>query len=260
MSGKKKQYYVVVKGRNPGVYTQWSGEGGAAEQVEGFPEAVYKGFYTHEEAINWLKAFPQETLLNVAPNLVDYLESHAGVTVSTNEIVADLLKSGKVVMFTDGCVNPESGSGGYGVILKYRDITKEISGGFRETTSNRMEMMACIEGLRSLKRKSEVVIFSDSKYVVDSMAKGWVEKWRAQGWMRNEKERAENSDLWEQLLELCNQHQVEFRWVKGHNNTRENERCDQLASEAAKRGDLPIDHRLSQSNNGQRPAGRNRPA
>lgn len=240
---QEKQYYVVVKGRNPGVYTKWFGEGEAAEQVEGFPEAVYKGFYTHEEAINWLKEFPKETLLNIAPNLVDYLERHAGVTISTNEMVTDALESGKVVIFTDGCANPKSGSGGYGVILKYRGVTKEISGGFRETTNNRMEIMACIEGLRSLKKNSDVVIFSDSKYVVDSMSKGWVEKWRAQGWMRNKKEPVENSDLWEQLLDLCNRHKVEFCWVKGHNHTKENERCDQLASEAAKRGDLPIDYR-----------------
>ncbi len=243
MGSKKKQYYIVVNGRNSGVYTKWFGEGEAAEQVEGFPEAVYKGFYTHEEAINWLKEFPKETLLNVAPNLVDYLERHAETTVSTNDIVADLLEYGKVVMFTDGCVNPEAGSGGYGVVLKYRGATKEISGGFQETTHNRMEMMACIEGLRALKRPSEVVIFSDSKYVVDSMSKGWVEKWRSQGWMRNEKDRVENSDLWEQLLELCKQHQVEFRWVKGHNNTKDNERCDRLASEAARQEDLPVDHR-----------------
>ncbi|ABU57286.1 ribonuclease HI [Roseiflexus castenholzii] len=243
MSSKKKQYYIVVKGRNPGVYTQWFGKGEAAEQVEGFPEAVYKSFYTHEEAINWLKSFPKETLLEVAPNLATYLDTYAETTVSTGDIANDLLNSGKVVMFTDGCFDSESGSGGYGVILKHRDRTKEISGGFRETTNNRMEIRACIEGLRALKRPSEVVIFSDSKYVVDSMSKGWVQRWKDQGWMRNEKDQAENSDLWEQLLELCNQHRVEFRWVKGHNHTKENERCDQLASEAAKRSDLPIDRR-----------------
>jgi len=251
MSNKKKQCYVVVNGRNPGVYTKWFGEGGAAEQVEGFPEAVYKGFYTHEEARNWLKEFPRETL---APGLIDYLDHYVQDTPGLNEVVADLLNSGKIVMFTDGCMDKASENGGYGVILRYRGAVKEISGGFRQTTSNRMEIVACIEGLRSLKRPSEVVIFSDSQYVVNSMSKGWVKRWQAQGWMRNEKDRAENSDLWAQLLDLCNQHQVEFRWVKGHNNTKENERCDQLASEAAKRSDLPIDHRSSQDKSGSRSA------
>lgn len=239
MSNNKKNYYVVVNGRKSGIYTNWFGVGETAEQVEGFPEAVYKGFYTREEAINWLKEFPIETLLKLAPDLIEYLDEKTDSSPALAETIAELLKSEKVVMFTDGSAN--SGVGGYGIVLKYKESVKELSGGFRKTTNNRMEIIACIEGLRALKKKSDVVIFSDSQYVVNSISKGWAQKWQAQGWMRNEKERAENSDLWAQLLELCNQHTVEFQWVKGHNGTKENERCDQLAMKAAQKRTLPVD-------------------
>ena len=142
-----------------------------------------------------------------------------------------------------GSADAVTSVGGYGVVLKYKGRTKELSAGFAGTTSNRMEMMACIEGLRALKRRSDVVIFSDSRYVVDSMSKGRAQRWRARGWMRNDEERARNADLWAQLLELCAQHNVEFRWVKGHNNTAENERCDRLARARMRGSDLPLDSR-----------------
>jgi len=209
--------------------------------VEGFPEAVYKGFYTREEAINWLKEFSPEALRKFAPNLVEYIDEESDSSPTLAETSTELLKSGKVVMFTDGSANPHTGAGGYGVVLKYKEKVKELSGGFRKTTNNRMEIIACIEGLRALKKRSEVVVFSDSQYVVNSISKGWARKWRAQNWMRNDKERAENADLWAQLLELCDQHDVEFRWVKSHNGTKENERCDQLALEAAQKRNLPAD-------------------
>ncbi len=222
MSKQKKQCYVVIKGHNPGIYANWFGEGGAAEQVVGFDNAIFKGFYTREEALNWLKTFPPETLAHLAPNLLSCLEKqvHTGPTLS--ETIADMLTTGKVVMFTDGSVNPDSGVGGYGVILKYKDQIKELSGAFRKTTNNRMELMACIEGLRVLKKKSQVVIFSDSQYVVNSISKGWAKKWQAQGWRKNKKEFVENSDLWAQLLDLCDQHSVEFYWIRGHNSIKEN--------------------------------------
>lgn len=241
MSNKKKLIYVVVHGRTPGIYSNWFGVGEAAEQVKGFPEAIYKGFYTREEAMNWLKEFPRETLLKLAPNLVEYLDEKDDSSPTLVKTIAELLKSGKVVIFTDGSTNAKSGAGGYGAILKHKENVKELSGGFRKTTNNRMEIMACIEGLRALKKKSDVVIFSDSQYVVNSMSKGWAKQWQARSWMRNDKERAENSDLWAQLLELCSQHNVEFQWLKGHNGTKENERCDQLALEAAQKRNLPAD-------------------
>jgi ribonuclease HI len=173
--------------------------------------------------------------------LIEYLNEETDSSPTLAETITKLLKLEKVVIFTDGSTNANSGVGGYGIILKYKERVKELSGGFRKTTNNRMEIVACIEGLRALKQKSEVVIFSDSQYVVNSISKGWARKWQAQGWMRNDKERAENSDLWAQLLDLCNQHNVEFQWVKGHNGTKENERCDQLAMEATQKKNLPAD-------------------
>lgn len=224
------------------MYRKWFGVGETAEQVEGFPEAVYKSFYTREEAINWLKEFPIETVIKLAPNLIEYLDEKTGdSSLTLAETIAELLKSEKVVIFTDGSANPNPGVGGYGVILKFKEYVKELSGGFCKTTNNRMEIVACVEGLRALKQKSEVVIFSDSQYVVNSISKGWAKKWQTQGWMRNDKERAESPDLWAQLLELCNQHNVEFQWIKGHNGTKENERCDQLAMEATQKKNLPAD-------------------
>jgi ribonuclease HI len=101
-----------------------------------------------------------------------------------------------------------------------------------------MELMACITGLSALKRKCAVTIHTDSKYVVNGIKKGWAKRWKANGWMRSKTECAENIDLWEKLLELCNKHDVEFKWVKGHSGNSENERCDQLAREAALKKDL----------------------
>jgi ribonuclease HI len=180
--------------------------------------------------------------------LIEYLDEKTNSSPTLAETIAELLKSEKVVMFTDGSTNANSGAGGYGIVLKYKESVKELSGGFRKTTNNRMEIIACIEGLRALKKKSDVVIFSDSQYVVNSISKGWAKKWQMQGWMRNEKEQAENSDLWAQLLELCNQHIVEFQWVKGHNGTKENERCDQLAMEATQKRNLLADDGFENGN------------
>jgi ribonuclease HI len=146
-----------------------------------------------------------------------------------------------VVIFTDGACTGNPGPGGYGVVLIYDNYRKEFSGGFRRTTNNRMEMMAAIVGLQALNQPCQVTLHSDSKYLVDAMAQGWARKWQANSWKRNKKELAKNPDLWQQLLDLCNHHQVDFRWVKGHAGHPENERCDQLAVAAARQADLPID-------------------
>ena len=118
---------------------------------------------------------------------------------------------------------------------------KELSGGFANTTNNRMEILAAIVGLETLKKPSAVTLYSDSRYLVDAIEKGWAIKWQANGWMRNKKERAVNPDLWERLLDLTKQHDVAFRWVRGHAGNKENERCDKLAVAAAKGGNLLAD-------------------
>ena len=126
-------------------------------------------------------------------------------------------------------------------MLVYGARRREISGGYRLTTNNRMELMSVIKGMEALKERCKVSVFSDSKYVVDSLSKGWAKKWRANGWRRNKKELAVNPDLWERLLDLCAGHDVEFHWVKGHSGHPENERCDRLATNAASQRNLPAD-------------------
>jgi ribonuclease HI len=146
-----------------------------------------------------------------------------------------------VTIYTDGGCLGNPGPGGYGVVLLYGSHRKELSGGFRHTTNNRMEIYAAIAGLSALKEPCQVTLFSDSQYVVHAIEKGWARRWRANGWKRNPKEKAINPDLWEKLLNLCEIHQVEFRWVRGHAGESENERCDELATAAASSPNLPPD-------------------
>ncbi len=146
-----------------------------------------------------------------------------------------------VVIYTDGACTGNPGPGGYGVVLIYGEHRRELSGGYRRTTNNRMELMGPIKGLEALNQSCRVTLNSDSQYVVEGIEKGWAKRWRGNGWMRNKRERAVNPDLWGKLLELCETHEVEFRWVRGHAGDVENERCDQLAVEAAHLKDLPVD-------------------
>ena len=135
----------------------------------------------------------------------------------------------QVEIFTDGACSGNPGAGGYGVILKYGDNVKELSGGEVHTTNNRMELMGVITGLSALKEPCEVKLYSDSKYIVDAVNQGRAKKWKANGWKRAKNEPALNSDLWAQLLDLIEKHKVTFIWVKGHAGHPENERCDTLA-------------------------------
>ena len=236
---KKKQYYVVIRGRRPGLYDQWYGEEGAAAQVDGFVDAVYKGFYTLQEAAEWLREIHAETLPELPPDLVDLLGLEPAQP--RREGASALLKAGKILIYTDGGASDNPGPGGYGVILRYRGHRRELSGGFRWTTNNRMELLACIEGLKALKRRCSVVLYSDSRYVVNGMSEGWAERWQAKGWKLANGEDVKNADLWQQLAELCQQHEVEFRWVRGHSGNPDNERCDELAMAAAQGQDLAVD-------------------
>lgn len=149
-----------------------------------------------------------------------------------------------VIIFTDGACSGNPGPGGYGVILRFNDTEKELSGGFRNTTNNRMEIMGAIKGLEALKEPCEVTIITDSQYLVNAVELGWARKWKAMGWMRNKKEKALNPDLWDRLLELLSKHKVKFQWIRGHNGHPENERCDVLAVKAASGPGLPEDNRV----------------
>ncbi|HEY5913516.1 MAG TPA: ribonuclease HI [Verrucomicrobiae bacterium] len=147
----------------------------------------------------------------------------------------------EIEMYTDGGCEPNPGPGGYGVVLRHPKKRAEVSGGFRKTTNNRMEIFAAIAGLELLKQTSKVTLYSDSEYLVNAMTKGWVESWKRKQWRHSKTERVPNCELWERLLGLCEKHQVEFRWVKGHAGLPENERCDQLAMAALREANLPID-------------------
>ena len=147
----------------------------------------------------------------------------------------------QVRIYTDGSCSPNPGRGGYGVLLIYGSHVRELSGGYRHTTNNRMELLGPIRGLESLTEPCDVQLFSDSQYVVNGIMKGWAQRWRSNGWRRNRKESAENHDLWEQLLTLCEKHTVRFEWIRGHNGHPENERCDELAGAAARQENLPHD-------------------
>lgn len=143
------------------------------------------------------------------------------------------MKLKHIEMFTDGACSGNPGKGGYGVILKYNGAVKEISEGFVSTTNNRMEILAAIKGLEALKEPCSVTLYSDSKYLVDSVNQGWIIKWQKNNWYRTKNEKAKNIDLFKRLLVQLNIHKVEFVWVKGHAGHEENERCDFLATSAA---------------------------
>lgn len=153
-----------------------------------------------------------------------------------NSKEADIIKF--VEIFTDGACSGNPGPGGYGVVLRYGTKEKELSGGDSSTTNNRMELLGVITGLAALKEPCQVTLTTDSKYVVDSITKGWVYNWKKNNWIKSDKKPALNVDLWEQLLPLLEKHKVTFNWVKGHAGHPENERCDRLAVEQRDRYSL----------------------
>ena len=140
-----------------------------------------------------------------------------------------------VDVYIDGACRGNPGRGGWGAILVYQGHERELSGGENLTTNNRMELMAAISALEALKEPCEVTLYSDSKYMIDSITKGWVYSWKAKGWKKADKSPALNPDLWEKLLVLLDKHEVSFVWVRGHNGHAYNERCDTLATTFAER-------------------------
>lgn len=144
-----------------------------------------------------------------------------------NSIGGDFIK--KIVIYTDGACSGNPGPGGWGAVLIYKTARKEMSGGEKATTNNRMELTAAIMALSVLREACQVELYSDSKYLVDSMTLGWAKGWRARGWRKADKSPALNPELFEKLLELTEKHDVTFHWVKGHADNVENERCDELA-------------------------------
>lgn len=139
-----------------------------------------------------------------------------------------------VELFTDGACLGNPGPGGYGALLRFGAHEKEMSAGFPDTTNNRMELLAAIEGLSALTRPCRVRLYSDSQYLINGLQKGWAKAWRKNNWRKKDGQPALNADLWERLLTLLERHEVELHWVRGHNGHPENERCDALATAAAR--------------------------
>lgn len=228
---KKKKFYAVARGRNTGIFSSWFGPGGAEAQIKEFPGARFKGFPSIEEARQWMA---DSATAPAKPKA-----ERKGPSAAQSPLRAPV--AGQIVVYTDGGCSYNPGPGGYGAVILAADTRQELSGGFRLTTNNRMELMGCIEALKALPPASPVLLFSDSKYVVDAVTKGWAKKWKRNGWMRTPTEMAQNPDLWDELLTLCGKHTVDFSWVKGHAGTPENERCDRLATTAAAGSHLPAD-------------------
>ena len=134
-----------------------------------------------------------------------------------------------VTLYTDGACSGNPGPGGWGAILEYNGAEKELSGGEENTTNNRMELTAVIRGLQALKEPCIVELYSDSKYVIDALEKGWAWGWKKKNWIKSDKKPALNPDLWEELLQLTQRHEVHYHWVKGHATNPKNNRCDELA-------------------------------
>ena len=140
-----------------------------------------------------------------------------------------------VTLYTDGACSGNPGPGGWGAILEFQGTEKELSGGEKSTTNNRMELTAVIQGLSALKEPCIVELYSDSKYVIDGLSKGWAVSWQKNGWRKSDKKPALNPDLWEKLLELTRVHQLRYHWVKGHAENPKNNRCDALAVAESKK-------------------------
>ena len=222
----KKKFYAVALGRQCGIFADWPS---AEAQVKGFAGARYQGFASEAEARTWLldpvyqkKARPEN---GSAPIQMQPGKRRDAVTV-----------------FTDGgCIN-NPGPGGYGIVIEAFGEQQELSGGYRLTTNNRMEMMAAVVALEKLRQcTAPIDVYSDSSYLVNGLTKGWARKWRNNGWQKSDGGLALNVDLWQRLLFLIEELDVHFHWVKGHAGNAGNERCDKLAVAAARQPGLPAD-------------------
>jgi ribonuclease HI len=222
-----KKYYAIAAGRKPGIYDNWPA---AQAQVTAFPGAKYKGFLSRAAAEAWLKK-------------PTYGSTKCTGRRKPGPPVTDTApRDNEVMIYTDGGARFNPGPGGYGVVQIYNGMRRELSGGYRLTTNNRMELMACIVALRELEHRNKpVTLYSDSSYVVNGISKGWAKSWRRRGWLKADKKPAGNPDLWAELLELIEDLDITFIWVKGHAGNPLNERCDELAVTAAGRDDLPED-------------------
>ena len=196
-------------------------------EVEALPESLLP------QLLNYVQ--------NLQPQSAAKSAAKPKLTLKSKSPTKSVTSGDTIIIYTDGACTGNPGKGGYGAVIIDGDRRQELSLGYKLTTNNRMEMMGAIAALESLKSNSQVKLHTDSKYIVDAVNKGWAKKWQAKGWRRNAKEMAKNPDLWQEILDLCKIHDVEFIWVKGHAGIAENERCDRLAVDAAHGSNLLID-------------------
>ncbi len=223
----KKKFYAVASGLNPGIYTSWPE---AEAQVKGYGGAKFKGFTSRAEAEAWMENPPK------------WQQKKKPLKRKATPYESPVVSADRIEIYTDGGAINNPGPGGYGVVILAEDTMRELSGGYLHTTNNRMELMACIKGIEALpSRKRKVALFSDSKYVVNGISKGWARGWRKRGWLKSDGKPAVNPDLWEMLLDLTQGLDISFHWVKGHAGHPLNERCDQLAVQSARGDDLVED-------------------
>ncbi len=223
----KKKFYAVANGRKNGIYTSWPE---AEAQVKGYGGAKYKGFVSRIDAEKWMEdpQWSQGTSNKASVKKVQHAQQE--------------VPAGHLLIYTDGGAINNPGPGGYGAVIVTDEHERELSGGYRLTTNNRMELMACIQALRSLgSGKEAVMLYSDSSYVVNGISKGWAKGWRKQGWKKSDGQPAKNDDLWAELLALTEKREISFHWVKGHSGNPLNERCDKLAVTSARKENLPED-------------------
>ena len=215
----RKNFYAVKVGRQPGIYTTWAE---CEQQVRGFPGARYKGFVTKTQAIGWLNKKEDESPVPkwvAEPNKVE-----------TEETLLDGIN-----LYTDGSCLKNPGVGGWAAIIVIGESVRELAGGTADTTNNRMEMTAAINGLEALPVGAIVNLHTDSQYLKNAFTRYWLANWKRYGWKTANGSDVLNKDLWLRLDNLCQTRQVKFHWVKGHAGHKYNERCDTLArSEAMK--------------------------
>lgn len=240
MSAAGNKFYVVWRGRQPGVYRTWEDCRG---QVHGFAGARYQAFPTAVAAEAALRQGPPALKKNAggtrpaAPGKAPAAREASSKAPAGLAPHAAALAAGQRVAYTDGGAEGNPGPGGYGVVLLWAEgetiRREELSAGYRHTTNNRMELFGWIAALEATPADSDVALFSDSKYVGDLYAKGNVLRWQQRGWRLSSGQRAANVDLWQRLLRAADRHRhVAFHWVKGHIGHEENERCDRLAAAA----------------------------
>jgi ribonuclease HI len=222
----KKKYYAVAVGRRCGIFIDWPT---TEAQVKGFAGARYKSFSSESDAKAWL----------LHPV---YQKKLPGSEVRFPGQTRSQQRPGAIIVFTDGGCIDNPGPGGYGIIIEENGERQEMSGGFKLTTNNRMEMMAALVALEKLReRTTPIDLYSDSSYLVNGITKGWARKWRNNGWCKADGGAVLNVDLWQRLLALTDDLDVQFHWLKGHAGNESNERCDKLAVAAARQLELPLD-------------------